>query len=140
MKPRGIIWMCTTEPVQVSSKQPKRHLSNGHKCNVGSIKLVAEETGYVLVALVGHLDAILIRRDLLPEDWCMPPLSRFSNRVAFIHSCVMNKERTQKWVEYSTYVKTGDIRKSRLAAIDQILLIHFPTSGAPGSAACLGIL
>jgi hypothetical protein len=105
----------------------------------GSIKLMAAEVGYELVTLVGFLDAILIRKDLI-QDLCVPSLARFSNRVEFIHSCVMEPERVGKWVEYGTMVATNDVSKARYAATEQILLMNFATSGAGGSPTCLGFI
>lgn len=101
---------------------------------------MAESAGYELVHVVGLLDVILIRKDLLRGE-CPPPLARFSNRVGLLQGCVETPERRGKWVDYVTWEATGgDLQKSRRAALNQILLNRMPSVGGPGSPECLGLL
>jgi hypothetical protein len=101
---------------------------------------MAEAAGYELVYVVGLLDIVLIRRDLLRGE-CVPPLARFSNRVGMFQGCVEAPERKGKWVDYVTWERTGgDVQESRRAAVEQVLLNHMPSVGGPGSPECLGLL
>lgn len=104
------------------------------------MKLMANEAGYEVVHLVGTLDMFLVRRELL-DGLCPPPFASFANRVSHFHTCVTDSERKGKWVEYRTWLSTGgDVQASQQAALEQMLLMHMPTSGAGGSMTCLGLL
>ena len=106
----------------------------------GSIKMMAEETGYEVVHFVGTHDMILVRKDLLGDD-CAPPYARFSKRVAHLHSCVIDERRRGHWVEYGTYIRTkGNLKLSRQAALSQVLPMMNLDNGPRSSPACLGLI
>lgn len=127
----------TMPPVQPGDKvKSVRHLGFGS--SAGSLKAMLNSNGYEVVMLVGTLDIIAIRKDILGSN-CPLPYAAFSNQVSLMHLCVHDDEDRGKWVEYHTWKSTGgDIVKSRRAALEHILLMNFPSGGSPASPHCLG--
>ena len=60
-----------------------------------ALKKIGERKGYTLVYVIGELDAIFIRNDLLHEDYVPTPIEILFPEPIIAHTIVSNK----KWVE-----------------------------------------
>ena len=123
-----------------SSAQSWNQFDLFYGASAGCIKAMADEVGYEVVHFAGTFDMILVRKDLLQGD-CPPPYMRFSNRVIHKQTCVIDEQRRGKWVEYTTWIRSGgDMEQSRRAALEQVLPMTSLEKGPRSSPACLGLI
>lgn len=106
---------------------------------VGAIKLMANAAGYEVVHVITGFDMYLVRRDLLMGE-CPPSFANYGLKTDFLHFCVKNPDRRGRWMEYTTYKRTGDVGLAQQAAVEQMLMMRHPLDGGPSSMRCLGIV
>jgi hypothetical protein len=110
----------------------------------GALRRVAESAGYRVVYLVGHLDMVLVRGDILDAlqlpKGCEIPYASFSLRGGTeLHHCVTDPERRGLWLDYDRFESSGgDVPESLRAATESFHLNSFADGGHHLSAACLG--
>ncbi len=107
--------------------------------SAGAIKQMANAAGYEVVHMIAGFDMYLVQKELL-NGLCPPPFASFGLKSRFFHYCVKDPNRRGKWMDYSTYKRTGDVGLAQQAAVEQMLLMRHPTDSGPSSLKCLGVV
>ena len=105
--------------------------------SAGAIKIIANMYGYEVVHMVQYFDMFLVRRDLL-EGACPPPLASFIKKAKPFHYCVASPTRKNMLIDVQTYLKYGDVKISKVAAQEQLMLLYNPSSEYSSSPDCAG--
>lgn len=87
--------------------------------SAGALRILAEAHGYTMIGRINRLDLIWMRNDLFQPCFRIPPFQWFFQNAQIgelFHASVASSSVLERIIDYATYVRTLDLKKSNAAA------------------------